>query len=219
VPNAIRWMATVLAAGVLTVAVASPAQAAPTVQALWNMGAVPDMIDSAGGDNNGKTSKITMSGGYYAFNGTDSIAQVPHKANLNPGPANIRVEARVNTTTPPAVGDSYDIIRKGTSGTAGGYYKIEFRGKTGGGMNAACIFKDQNNVAGRAIAAVPSTGWLTVTCTKTATSVTLTAGGTSKTTSVAVGSINNTAAVHVGGKGDGTDVFSGLMDYAKITIG
>ena len=218
-PNAIRWMATVIAAGLVTVAVASPAQAAPTVQALWNMGAVPDMIDSAGGDNNGKTSRITMSGGYYAFNGTDSIAQVPHKANLNPGPANIRVEARVNTTTPPAAGDSYDIIRKGTSGTVGGYYKIEFRGKTGGGMSAACIFKDQNKVVGTAVLAVPSTGWLTVTCTKTATTVTVAAAGMTKTTTRTVGSIANTAPVHVGGKGDGTDVFSGLMDYAKITIG
>ena len=218
-PNAVRWVTTAVAAGVVTVAVASPAQAAPTVQAHWNMGSVPDMIDSAGADNNGKTSNITMSGGYYAFNGTDSIAQVPHKANLNPGPANIRVEARVNTSTPPAAGESYDIIRKGTSGTAGGYYKIEFRGKTGGGMSAACIFKDQNKVVARAIASVPSTGWLTVTCTKTATSVTLTAGGTTTTTSQKVGSIANTAAVHVGGKGDGTDVLSGLMDYAKITIG
>ena len=218
-PNAIRRMATVVAAGLVTVAVASPAQAAPTVQALWNMDAVPGMVDSAGGDNNGTTSKITMSGGYYAFNGTDSIAQVPHKANLNPGTANIRVEARVNTSAPPAAGESYDILRKGTSGTAGGYYKLEFRGKTGGAMTAACIFKDQNRVAGTAILAIPSTGWSTVSCTKTATSVIITVNGKTKTTAKTVRAIANTAGVHIGGKGDGTDVLSGLMDYAKITIG
>jgi hypothetical protein len=219
VPKAIRWMATVAAAGMVTVAVASPAQAAPTVQALWNMDSVTKMLDSAGGDNNGTTSGITMSGGYYAFNGATSIATVPHKVNLNPGMANIRVEARVNTKTPPAAGESYDIIRKGTSGTIGGYYKIELRGKTGGGMNAACIFKDKDKVVATAIAEVPSTGWLTITCFKTASTVTLSAGGTTRTTSKAVGAIDNTAGVSVGGKGDGTDVLTGLMDYAKITIG
>ncbi len=218
-PRAIRWMATVAAAGMVTVAVTSPAHAALAPRAVWNMGSVPDMVDSAGGDNNGTTSGITMSGGYYAFNGTDSIAQVPHKNNLNPGLANIRVEAKVNTTTAPAAGESYDLVRKGTSGTIGGYYKIELRGKIGGGMNAACIFKDQNNVAGRAVAAVPTKQWLTISCLKTSTSVTLTVGGTTRTTSSAVGAIANTAGVFVGGKGDGTDVLTGLMDHVKISIG
>ena len=218
-PKAVRWVATTAAAGVVTVAVASPAQAAPTVQALWNMDAVPTMVDSSGGDNNGTTSNITMSGGYYAFNGTDSIAEAPHEANLNPGAANIEIEARVDTTTPPAAGESYDIIRKGNSGTIGGYYKIELRGKTGGGMNAACIFKDQNKAVATAIAPVPSTGWLTITCAKTPSTVTLTAGGTTRTTSGAVGAIANTAGVSIGGKGDGTDVFTGLMDYVRISIG
>lgn len=217
-PNVTRWIATAAAAGMMAVVVASPAQAAPTVQALWNMDSVPTMVDSAGRDNDGRTSAITMSGGSYAFNGATSIAQVPHKANLNPGAAPITVEARINTAKPPAPGDTYDIVRKGTSGTAGGYYKIELRGKSGGGMNAACIFKDGKRVVGTAIAAVPTTGWLTIRCTKTATSVTL-AAGTTRTTTRSVGTISNTAGVFIGGKGDGTDVFSGLMDYAKITIG
>ena len=218
-PRAIRWMSTVVAAGLATVAVASPAQAAPTAQAVWNMDSVPSMVDTAGGDNNGTASRIKMSGGHYAFNGIDSIAQVPHKANLNPGLANLKLEARVNTTTPPAAGESYDILRKGTSATPTGYYKIELRGKTGGGMNAACIFKDQNKVVATAIAPVPSTGWLTIICTKTPSMVTLTANGTTRTTSRAVGAIANTAGVSIGGKGDGTDVFTGLMDYVRISVG
>jgi hypothetical protein len=212
-------MATAAAAGMMAVAVANPAQAAPTVVALWNMDSVPTMADSAGGDNNGTTSAITMNGGFYAFDGVNSIAQVPHNANLNPGTANIKIEVRINTATPPAPGETYDVIRKGISGTAGGYYKIELRGKTGGGMNAACIFKDGNRVAGRAVADFPVGTWQTITCTKAATTVTLATGATTRTTSASVGAIANTAPVHVGGKGDGTDVFSGLMDYASITIG
>jgi hypothetical protein len=217
--RAMRKIATVAAAGLTTVAVAAPAQAAPMDQALWTMSAVPAMVDSAGGDNNGTTSSIVMSGGYYAFDGVKSIAQVPHKANLNPGAANISLEAKINTATPPAPGDSYDIVRKGTSGTAGGYYKIELRGKSGGGMNAACIFKDQTRAVATAVAPIPKTGWLTITCAKTANTVKLTAGGTTRTTTKAVGTIANTAGVYIGGKGDGTDVFSGLMDQVRITIG
>ena len=205
------------AAGMLAL-VTSPAQAAPTVVARWNMDAVPTMVDDVGGDNTGRTSAITMRGGLYTFNGATSLAQVPHKANLNPGTANITMQARVNTATPPAPGETYDVIRKGPSGTAGGYYKIELRGKSGGGMNAACIFKDQKKVVGTAVGAVPSTGWQTITCTKTATSVTLSAGVT-RTTAKSVGAISNTAGVFIGGKGDGTDVLSGQMDYASITIG
>lgn len=211
-------MATAAAAGMMAVVVAGPAHAAPTVRAHWHMDAVPTMVDSAGGDNNGKTTAVTMVNGFYSFDGRKSAAQVPHKANLNPGTATIRVEARVNAVKAPANGATYDIIRKGTSGTSGGYYKIELKG-TSSGVSAACIFKDRNRVVGRAIAPVPATGWLTITCTRTATAVTLTAGGTTRTTAHAVGAISNTAPVHVGGKGDGTDVIAGLMDHVSISIG
>jgi len=214
----VRWMAGAAAAALMIVAAASPAQAAPTVRALWQMTEVPTMVDSAGGDNNGTTSAITMRQGFYDFNGATSIAAVPHNANLNPGTANIKLETRILADTAPASGDTYDLMRKGVSYTTGGYYKIELRGKAGGGMTVACIFKDRNRVAGYAIGSVPTKAWVTITCTKTATSVTLVAGGT-RTTARVVGDISNTSGVFLGGKGDGTDVFDGLIDYASITIG
>ena len=214
-----RWMTTAAAAGAMILALAGPAQAAPTVQALWNMTAVPTMADSAGGDNNGTTSGVTMSGGYYSFNGTTSIVSVPHKDNLNPGTANIKVEMRLRVATPPKNGESYDLIRKGTSKTAAGYYKMELRG-TSSGMSAACIFKNANKVVGSAVYPVPSRTWTTITCTKTAKTVTLALNGSTKrTTKKTVGSVGNTSGLFLGGKGDGTDVFSGLMDKASIAIG
>jgi hypothetical protein len=214
-----RWMTTSAAAGAVILALASPAQAALTVRALWNMGSVPTMVDSAGGDNNGKTSAVTMTNGFYDFNGTTSIASVPHNANLNPGTATIKVEMRLRVATRPANGESYDLIRKGTSKTSAGYYKMELRG-TSSGMNAACIFKNANKVVGSAVYPVPSRTWMTITCTKTATTVTLALNGQVKrTTKKTVGSIGNTSGLFLGGKGDGTDVFSGLMDKASIAIG
>src|SRR3954470_22306904 len=101
-----RWMSSVVAAGVIAVAIASPAEAAPTVRALWNMDAVPTMVDSAGGDNNGKTTTVTMSpDGFYTFDGATSIVSVPQKANLNPGTANTTVEVKLNVAAPPANGE------------------------------------------------------------------------------------------------------------------
>jgi hypothetical protein len=221
-----RWIATTAAAGVLVVAASSPAQAAPTVRALWHMDAVPTMVDSVGGDNNGKTVGIAMRDGYYAFDGTTSIASVPHKANLNPGTANMKIEVKVNATTAPAAGETFDLIRKGTSATVGGYYKIELKTTSTGAVNAACIFKDKNKLTGMAVGRVPATGWLTISCararTATATTVTLAVNGTTTrttTTAKPIGAISNTSGVFVGGKGDGTDVFSGLADMASITIG
>lgn len=221
-----RWMTTAAAAGAMLLAIAGPAQAAPTLRAQWNMDSVPTMVDSAGGDNNGTTTNVAMSAdGFYTFDGATSIASVPNKANLNPGSYNVKVEVRLNVATPPASGESYDIIRKGTSKTLTGYYKIELKG-TSTGMNAACIFKDKAKVVGQAIYPIPSQTWTTITCTKTTATattpgtVTLAVNGTTKrTTTKTVGAISNTSGVFIGGKGDGTDVFSGLMDYASITIG
>jgi Concanavalin A-like lectin/glucanases superfamily len=217
-----RFMATAAATAAMAVAVASPAQAAPTVRALWNMTAVPAMTDSStdGVNNSGTTSNITMSpDGFYTFNGTNSIASAPHKANLNPGTAPITVEAGINATRAPEAGNTFDILRKGTSTTTGGYYKIELKTTSTGAVNAACIFKDKNRVSGSAILTIPTTGWVSISCRKTSSSVTIVANGKTRTVARTVGAIANTAPVYIGGKGDGTDVFPGLMDYAKITIG
>ncbi len=56
----------------LVVTLPAPAGAAISVRALWNMDSLPTMVDSAGGDNNGSTRNVTLSGGAYQFNGTSS---------------------------------------------------------------------------------------------------------------------------------------------------
>lgn len=214
-----RWMTTAAAAGTMILALAGPAQAAGTVEALWNMDSLPTMVDSAGGDNDGSTTDVTLSGGYYSFNGSTSIARVSQTDNLNPLTANIKIEVRLKVATPPRNGASYDILRKGTSGLKAGYYKLELRG-TSSGMTAACIFKNGSGVVGTVTTPIPSKTWLTIACTKTAKTVSVAVNGsTKKTVSKTLGSLSNTADVNIGGKGDGTDVFHGLMDKASITIG
>ena len=214
--------AAVLAAS--AAATAAPASAAPSPQAIWNMDSLPTMFDSAsaGGANNGTTRAITSGGaGRYLFNGTTSLATVPDAANLDPGTATIRLTARVQFTQRPAVGGTYDIVRKGVTTTAGGDYKMEIYARSATVAVAACSFKDAKGVSGQSFGTVDlaSTAFQTITCTKTPTSIQVVAGGQTRTSTKALGAISNAAPVYVGGKGDGTDVFRGVMDFVKIEIG
>ncbi len=217
----VRQSVIAAAAAATLVGLASPANAALTVRALWNMNSLPAMVDSAGGDNNGTTKNVTLAGGAYNFNGTSSYATAPDKANLDPGSATIKLSARVSFSKIPATGQTFDIVRKGTTTTAGGYYKIEIMRASTGAAIAACRFKDSNGRSGEAYGTtnLASKGFLAITCTKTSTGVTLTAGGQTVKAAKTLGAISNAAPVYVGTKGDGTDWFPGLMDWVKIEIG
>jgi hypothetical protein len=221
VPFEVRRLSIVAAVVASFVAVATPAQAALTVRAQWDMDSAPTMIDSAGGDNNGTARDVTVSGGAYTFNGRSSYATAPDKANLDPGTAGVRLTARLSIPKPPAVGQTFDILRKGTATTKGGYYKIEIVRTSSGQAVANCRFKDGSGRSAqfRGAASLAGKGFVTITCTKTGSTVTVSAGGQTATFKKAVGSISNSAAVFLGSKGDGTDWFPGAMDFAKIEIG
>jgi hypothetical protein len=98
---------------------------------------------------------------------------------------------------------------------------MEIRRNSSGYATAACTFVDSSNVQGAAYGSVDlaGKGFLVITCIKNATSIQVVAGGQTRTTSKRLGTIRNTASVYVGGKGDGTDFFPGVMDYVRIQIG
>jgi hypothetical protein len=204
------------------VGLASPASAAVTV-ASWQMNALPTLVDSAGGDNNGTTSQIKLVNGYYQFNGTSSYARVADKANLDPGSATIKLTARVNigNNMPVSALNTFDIVRKGISTTTGGYYKMEIMRSSSNTAIAACRFKDSSGRAGEAYHArnLSGAGWVVITCTKTSTGVTVSVNGQAVTAAKTLGSIANASPVFIGQKGDGTDWFKGQMDYVKIDVG
>ena len=213
-------MIAALATAVL-VGAAGPAHAALTVRALWNMDRLPTMVDSAGGDNNGSTRNVTQAGGAYRFNGTSSLATAPDQPNLDPGTASVRLTARISFTKTPATNQTFDVVRKGVTTSAGGDYKMEIMRSSAGLAIASCLFKDSKGKVGmvRGTVGLANKGFVTVACTKTASGVTVSAGGQKRTLSTTLGSIGNASPVYVGGKGDGTDWFPGLMDYVKIEIG
>ncbi len=202
------------------IAAATPANAAYTTRALWTMDSLP-MGDSAGTPNNGTTRDITVSGGAYKFNGTSSLATVKDHSDLDPGSANIRLTARISLAKVPASNQTYDIVRKGVTTTSGGEYKMELLRSSSGLAVASCVFKDSSGKVGmvRGTAGLANKGLVTVTCTKTASAVTLSAAGETRSLSTKLGSISNSAPLYIGGKGDGTDSFPGLIDQVKIDIG
>ena len=87
----------------------TPADATPTVVALWHMDETSGntAVDATGNGHNGVNTNIAFvspgfdgNGGAYSFNGTSRVV-VPDSPALNPGTANITLTAHVKTSTMP----------------------------------------------------------------------------------------------------------------------
>ena len=206
------------AVAVLTIAVAGPAHAA-TVVADWQMndtGTV--MTDSSGHGNNGTLKHVATNGSTFAFQGTPSVVAVPSSASLNPASASFTATARIKFASAPssAVGD-YDLVRKGLSGAAGGYWKMEIV-QSGRGN---CVFKGS---AGSVILSagpnLANNAWHTLSCTTTGSQLRLTVDGTTYTKTGRIGTIANTKIVTVGAKTlSGGDQYTGQMDRVTLSKG
>jgi hypothetical protein len=192
--------------------------------AQWHMNETSGstMGDSAG-SNNGRLNNVALgrpgfSGTAYGFNGSSSYVRVPSSPALNPGSQPISFTVHVNYTRSPSGGSTtdYDLVRKGVSGTTGGFYKLEIRTDN----QAICRFVDSRGHDTRLHAGPKlNTGsWHTLTCTKTSSEVRLIVDGTTYRTSAPGGSISNTDPLYLGAK-PGSDYYNGRMDEVSINIG
>ena len=86
---------------------------------------------------------------------------------------------------------------------------------------ARCQFHGSAHDAGIVFGPDLSDGqWHTITCRKTANSISGTVGSAFAAKHVVVGSISNGVALSLGGKSSGTqDLYEGLMDEVRVTIG
>jgi Ca2+-binding RTX toxin-like protein len=195
---------------------------AGTVVGLWHMDedSGSTMQDSSGNNNDGNLTDVTLglpgvSGTAYGFNGSTSIATVPSSDSLNPGNADIVLTAHVKFTGP-FLDDSYDIIRKGKSATAGGEYKMEIMDSG----QLKCLFKGNAGTAdklgGSGQPALADGQWHTIQCLRSGTTVTARVDGFSTSAHKSSGSITNTAPLRVGAKIPGDDVYNGVMDEVSI---
>ncbi len=216
-----------LAATALSIAIPSVA-AATTVVAQWNMDETfgTTMEDSSGNGNNGTTYNVVTSGAGYIFDGATSMVVVPNSPTLNPGTADFSFSVQVQTSVVPDVGKDYDLMRKGNVGTKGGEYKIEMT-RASGKAKALCLVKDSlkhsKSITGGGPLNLADNKLHTITCTKTATGLSIKVDSRAPATKAAsIGLINNTLPLLLGVKtvdgGDDGDWYNGAMRSATITV-
>jgi hypothetical protein len=192
--------------------------------AVWQMNEISgQMLDSSGNNNNGTPIDVGQTGSTYIFNGSTSYVAVPDSDSLDPQGKNIALSAGVMVIDAPMGDDSYDIVRKGLSGTPGGDYKMEIKraaDPTVGKLH--CLFKgDEGTVDKVARHDIVDGNWHRLDCIKTRTSVVASVDGKSGSTKAgSAGSISNASNVMVGAKTAEPldDVFYGSMDWVDIDI-
>jgi hypothetical protein len=202
----------------LSLALSIPAIArATTVAGLWHMDEHAGNIaaDSSGHHNDGHLQNVQLVSGAFGFNGHNSRILVPDDASLDPGNADITISVKVKFTVKPSHSvHDYDVVRKGGNGN---YYKIEIA-NTG---RARCQFHGTSGGQGLVLGPDLSNGqWHTIQCTKTGSRIEGKVDGHSASRGAHIGNISNGTALSLGGKASGTqDLYQGLMDEVRITIG
>jgi Carbohydrate binding domain len=186
----------------------------------------PQALDSSGNGNHGTNDNIQADGQAYTFNGTDSRVIVPDSDTLDPSAANFSFGVTLQLSRPPAIGETYDVLRKGVTTTTGGDYKLEIRYSNGKAL-ARCVVKDAQKVAA-IIAGGPNLAddvQHAVTCRRSGSSVSLIVDGATRATKTvaALGSVSNAAALAIGAKAEGTastgsDWFLGQIYDAWVRI-
>jgi hypothetical protein len=201
--------------------VASPAWAVPVANWQMNETSGP-MIDSSGNNNNGNPTDVVQTGSTYLFNGSTSSVTVPDNVSLDPLDKDITLRARVMVNGTSLDDDSYDIVRKGLSGTPGGDYKMEIKRASNPEVGKLhCLFKGTGGRVHKvARTDVVDGGWHTLECIKTSNSVVAVVDGRTFTATGSTGSISNASEVMVGGKKTQPfdDMFDGEMDFVSIDI-
>lgn len=159
----------------------------------------------------------TTDSGYAHF--ADGILQTPASASLVPGDRDIRVDVRVRVTNG-AKGNN--IIQKGTSTDASGFWKIE----TTYYITRCRFLGSQGSARLQSHAVINDGRWHTITCTKTASAADLWVDGVLEDhQDVVVGAnLNTTDGVSIGGKTiNGSvspdDELGGDLDYATYRLG
>jgi Laminin G domain len=230
-----RRLPAVCAVVATALAVAAPAHAAiDRPVAVWQMNepaGSATMVDSSGNGINGAVGARVQVGTALSGGGTgyrfpwispnmppanpQHLVTVAHRPALNPGTGAYAVEFRMRTT------QSFgNVIQKGQSGAAGGYWKFQQpNGKI------SCLFRGSagTSTASSGSVRVNDGAWHTVRCERTSSSVVMTVDGvvTGRNRNP-TGSIANTRPLAIGGKLNcdqvnvTCDYFVGDLDYVKI---
>ena len=213
-----------------------PSAAAVTTVALYQMNeraGATVLIDSSGNGLNGTIGSEVKAGTVVAgatahrfdFLHPDTppphpghLDTVPNTSKLDPGTADFAVTMRVRWTN-----TFGNMIQKGQSGSAGGYFKWEAPKGV-----VKCLFRDSNHVNKTATSKTPLNDgqWHTIRCERTAAGVTMTVDGVKRSTATGkTGNISNPKPLTIAGKGTCNqtsvtcDYWAGDIDWVRIEKG
>lgn len=153
----------------------------------------------------------------YSFDSPGSWIQVPPDPRLNPGRRDFVFSAWVNLKHAPRRAQTYDIIRKGLGGTAGGEFKLEVLS----GERVKCSTKDprgRNHAINSPVRHIADGQWHLVGCARTGSGWSTILDGLVTTKKVDLGVISNTMAVSIGSKYGLEDVPDGRVDEVALFI-
>lgn len=226
-----RRGATVELATSATVAlVADNAQATPVIVGLWHLDEAAGSKtarDSTSPANNGTISGAVRTGitgrvkhGARFAGGLVTVADSPA---LDPGTRPFTVSLWLRVPADLGTGD-YNVMQKGRATTRGGQFKVEMGGAATRGVGKPrCTLKDSSRkgvVVKASTSDIADGAWHAVSCSRTATTVSISVDGRVKATvRVTLGSISNAAPFQFGGKGVGVHSYRGDMDEVSLRIG
>jgi len=212
---------------VVAVATAGGAAAATTV-GLWNFNEAAGArtaVDSSGFGQSGAVGSLVTTGvsGAYRFSTGFTLPQerrlvtVASTTRLDPAAGHYAATVRFKTTRA-----SSNVVQKGQSGTAGGYWKFEIHNGLG-----SCVFRGSGGINEQrgvfSTSRVDNGAWHVVRCDRSSTAVSITVDGVKqKTLTGPTGTISNAWPVSIGGKSScnggsvGCDFFAGDIDYVRI---
>ena len=221
----------------VTLSIVSPAGAAATTTiALYEMNEPAGstvLVDSSGSGLNGTigsevlASTVVMGATAHRFQYMQPntppahpghLDSVPNTSKLDPGTADYAVTMRVRWTN-----NFGNMIQKGESGGAGGYFKWEAPSGV-----VHCLFRDSNRISKTASSKTPLNDgqWHTIRCERTAAGVTMTVDGVKRSMAKGkTGSISNAKPLTIAGKGTcdqitvTCDYFVGDVDWVRVEKG
>ena len=205
---------------------ASAGAATMTTLALWNMNEAPGshtLVDSSGHGINGTIgTEVVLNGAVHTFAYLKPNTPPAHPQHidmvnsslLNPGTRDYSITIRAKWTN--AFGN---ILQKGQAGAVGGYFK--FQAPKG---LVQCLFRGSLGNAGVSSKRALNDGlWHVITCTRTATQVSMTVDGVvTNTLKHATGAVSNNVPLTIAGKSNcdqvkiTCDYFAGQIDYVRI---
>jgi uncharacterized membrane protein len=183
--------------------------------------------DASGFHNRGALHNVRLTGGAYRFNGRSSYIRTAASTSLNPGRSRYSYTVSINIPTSVTYSRDFSLVRRGSSKFAGAYYKMEMvYNRDTGHMRLACAFRDSE----REHESVSTNGqtlndgvWHTLTCQKTAQSVSLVKDGVVHTKPAALGDLSSAQPLFFGAEQVGPtefwEHFRGRMKNITITKG